>query len=233
MRSNHYYQHLLNAIAQESTLLAILIDPEKFDPLTTETFLSHIPFEATHLFVGGSTVPDTLTETVVMALKAVSNLPVFIFPGAASQVTEKADALLFLSLLSGDNPEYLIGQQVRAAAYLKTATLEVIPTGYLLLDGGQVSAVARVTQTKPMSQKNIEKIVHTAFAGQLMGAKLIYLEAGSGASMPVQPAIIKAVKQMVEIPIIVGGGIQTQVQKEAAYNAGANMIVMGTVFEEN
>ncbi|MGK0386457.1 MAG: phosphoglycerol geranylgeranyltransferase [Patiriisocius sp.] len=233
MRSTFYYQHLVNAITQECKLLAILIDPEKFDPLTAASFLSKIPTETTHLFVGGSTVPDTLTERVVIALKTVSDLPVFIFPGAASQITEKADALLFLSLLSGDNPAYLVGQQVRAAASLKTATLEVIPTSYLLLDGGQESAVARVTQTKPMSQNNIEKIVHTALAGQLMGAKLIYLEAGSGASVPVQPAIIKAVKQMVEIPIIVGGGIKTQVQKEAAYDAGANMIVMGTVFEEN
>ncbi|MGJ8665603.1 MAG: geranylgeranylglyceryl/heptaprenylglyceryl phosphate synthase [Patiriisocius sp.] len=232
MRSTFQYTHLISEIKKGKQLLAILIDPEKFDPSTSKAFLKTIPSKTTHLFVGGSTVPKGFTEKVILSLKVETQLPIFIFPGDASQISPKADALLFLSLVSGNNPEYLIGQQKRAAAKLIDSQLEVIPTGYLLIDGGNDSAVAKVTVTKPMPQENIEEIVSTALAAQLMGAKLLYLEAGSGARKPVALQIIKAVKNALDIPIIVGGGIRTTEQQMLSYDAGASMVVMGTVFEK-
>jgi len=177
-------------------------------------------------------VPKNLTKEVVLTLKERTPLPIFIFPGDVNQISFNADALLFLSLLSGNNPEYLIGQQIKAAAKLKNQPLEIISTGYILIDGGNKSAVASVTNTSPLLQNNIKLIVNTALAGQLMGAKLVYLEAGSGAKTPVSIEIITEVKKVLGIPLIVGGGIRTETQKENAYNAGADMVVMGTVFEE-
>jgi putative glycerol-1-phosphate prenyltransferase len=232
MRATKIYSDIREQLIRGAKLLAILIDPEKFETSTTSSFLKTIPLETTHLFLGGSTVPEKLMEQLIDSLKGLTKLPLVLFPGAASQISEKADALLFLSLLSGNNPEYLIGQQKVAAAQLMTSKLEVIPTGYLLIDGGNESAVARVTTTRPMSQSAVKDIVNTALAAELMGAKCVYLEAGSGANIPVSSQIIKAVKKVLTIPLIVGGGIRTQAQKELSYNAGADMIVMGTVFEK-
>ena len=225
------YSEIFSASLENRKLIAILIDPEEFTIETTSEFLKQIPPETTHVFVGGSTVPNGATEAVVTALKFQTEKPIILFPGDVSQLTPKADALLFLSLLSGDNPEYLIGQHVKAVSKVRDSGLLVIPTAYLLLDGGHQSAVARVTGTTPMSQENVQIIVDTAKAGELLGMKLIYLEAGSGAKNPVSEAIIRAVKNEINIPLIVGGGIRTESQKQAAYQAGATMVVMGTQFE--
>ncbi|MAZ72708.1 MAG: geranylgeranylglyceryl/heptaprenylglyceryl phosphate synthase [Flavobacteriaceae bacterium] len=229
--SKSIYQEILFASRENRKLLAILIDPEEFNSATTSEFLKQIPPETTHIFVGGSTVTNGATETVVTALKFQTSMPVVLFPGDVSQLTPKADALLFLSLLSGTNSEYLIGQHVQAVSKLRGNDLAVISTGYLLIDGGTTSAVARVTNTNPLSQNNVQKIVDTAKAGELLGMKLIYLEAGSGAKTPVSDTIITAVKNEINIPLLVGGGIKTERQKQAAYQAGANMVVMGTHFE--
>lgn len=226
-----YYRSLLESLEADKKQLAILIDPEKFEKAAAAGFLENIPPETTHIFVGGSTDYNFKTENVVQELKQNTQLPIVLFPGDHSQITPRADALLFLTLLSGRNAEYLIGQQVKAVASLKQTSLEIMATGYILIDGGNHSAVARVTNTEPLSQDNIEAIVHTALAGQYMGVKLIYLEAGSGAVYPVKPALIQAVKKVIQIPLIVGGGIRTQKQKEQAYEAGADMVVMGTIFE--
>lgn len=226
-----FYTSLLKSIIDGEKLLAVLIDPEKFDIENISTFLKNIPIETTHLFVGGSTVHNGETDSVVKELKRYSDFPVFLFPGDYSHLTPAADALLFLSLLSGRNAEYLVGQQVKSIATLKNYSLEIIPTGYVLIDGGNFSSVSRVTATEPLSQNDIETIVHTALAGQYMGARMIYLEAGSGAKFPVSPEIIREVKKVLNIPLIVGGGIRNTTQKEEAYEAGADMIVMGTVFE--
>ena len=217
---------------KEKKSLAILIDPDKFSTSDTASFLQQLPTETTHLFVGGSTDANGHTEATVKALKNHSQLPVILFPGDHTQITKFADAILFLSLLSGRNPEYLVGQQLKAVEKLKESKLEVIPTGYILVDGGTESAVARVSNTKPLSQDAVSTIVHTAMAGEFMGAKLIYLEAGSGAINQVRPEIISEVKKAINIPLIVGGGIKTEAQKQAAYKAGADLIVMGTAFEK-
>ncbi len=226
-----FYKSFLKSIAEKEQQLAILVDPDKFDISETKSFLNKIPKETTHLFVGGSTVANGETEETVKALKAKTRLPIFLFPGDHSHITALADALLFLTLLSGRNAEYLVGQQVKSISKLKNSALEIISTGYILIDGGNNSSVSKVTNTEPLPQENIENIVHTALAGQFMGAKLIYLEAGSGAKFPLNPDVISEVKKAINIPLIVGGGIKTEAQKNAAYNAGADMIVMGTKFE--
>ncbi|MHA6279255.1 phosphoglycerol geranylgeranyltransferase [Salinimicrobium sp. CAU 1759] len=214
-------------------LLAVLIDPEKFDPASTKEFLRKIPFLTTHIFIGGSTVTPEDLENCTKAIKAETELSVVLFPGDHRQVSDKADALLFLSLLSGRNPDYLIGQQVRSVPLIRKTQLEVIPTAYLLIDGGKECAVERVSETRPLSQDKISEIVDTALAGFYAGKKLIYLEAGSGALNPVSSEIISAVKEAVDVPVIVGGGIRSSKQLSHAYAAGADLVVIGTAFENN
>ena len=231
--SQTHYQTFLNLISKKKNALAILIDPDKFNISETKLFLNRIPKKTTHLFVGGSTVDKGSTQTAVLAIKMHSNLPVFLFPGDYQQITQAADVLLFLSLLSGRNAEYLVGQQVKAVSNLVNTNIEIIPTGYILVDGGNESAVARISNTLPMSQENVNGIIDTAIAGQYMGASLIYLEAGSGAKYPVQPHLIERVKSVLNVPLIVGGGIKTELQMEEAYDAGANMIVMNSLFRNH
>lgn len=230
--SETLYQDILNDRLQGKKALAVLVDPEKFIVEQVSEFLQKLPTETTHFFVGGSTVLDGQTERVVKALKRSTSLPVILFPGSYEQITEAADGILFLSLLSGRNPDYLIGQQVKAVPFLTDSSLEIIPTAYVLIDGGQDSAVARVSKTSPIQQTQVETILNTALAGQYMGAKMIYLEAGSGAKTPVAAKIISKVKKAIKIPLLVGGGIRTEEQRLQAYDAGADLVVMGTVFEE-
>lgn len=228
------YQNIVSAKKEGKKLLAVLIDPEKID-------LKHIPcfFEkihnsiATHIFVGGSTDKDNQTESVVMAVKKETNLPIILFPGDVSQITNKADGILFLSLLSGRNPEYLIEQQIKAAPILKNAPLEIIPTGYILIDGKKETATQKVSNTKPISQEKTTRILHTSLAGEFSGKQLIYLEAGSGATQVVSQNIIEMVSNKITVPLIVGGGIHTKKQLENAFNAGADIVVIGTAFEKD
>lgn len=238
----HLYKDIISAKAKNEKLLAILIDPEKFEienagvyderSRSAEAYLQKLPIQTTHLFVGGSTDSNNETEAVVNLLKQHTALPILLFPGSHLQVTNAADGILFLSLISGRNPEYLIGQQVAAAPIVARTNLEVIPTGYILIDGHTETAVARVSETQPMAQDNIQSIVETALAGQYLGKKCIYLEAGSGAQIPVSTAVIQAVQNAIEIPLIVGGGIRTESTMQAAYAMGADMVVIGTAFEE-
>lgn len=188
---------------------------------------------ATHIFVGGSDVEANVTEAMVIEIKKHTTLPIILFPGDVTQLTNEADALLFLSLISGRNPEYLIGKHIEAVPKLKEMQLEVIPTGYVLIENGKITSVEKVTKTKPLKREEIQTIVNTAKAGELLGMKLIYLEAGSGALLTVNAEIIQAVKQNLEIPLIVGGGIKSKAQVQTAYDAGADVVVIGTAFEEN
>ena len=225
---------LNNQIISGQKPLAVLIDPDKMEIEQLPAFLHHVHQSvATHIFLGGSTDKASKTNSLAKAIKSQSHLPLILFPGDVSQITAHADALLFLSLISGDNPEYLIKKQVEAVSKLRHSKMEVISTGYLLIENGKTTSVEKVTGTKPMSRNNIQLIVDTAKAGELLGMKLIYLEAGSGAVHPISEAIIKAVKSELNIPVIVGGGIKTKNQLDAAYNAGADMVVIGTAFEEN
>ena len=214
-------------------LLAILLDPDKVDLNKVEEIVENIKaLEVDFILVGGSVVTAHKTQNLVAKLKKITSIKIILFPGDVSQISEQADALLFLSLLSGNNPEYLVNQHIKAASKLKETHLEVIPTAYILIDGGTVSSVQKQSQTQPLNPNDIDKIYHTALAGQLMGKKLVYLEAGSGAKNPIPEKVISSVSSL-EIPIIVGGGIRSLNQIKLAYQSGANLVVIGTAFEEN
>ncbi|MCL4128845.1 UNVERIFIED_CONTAM: hypothetical protein GTU68_057882, partial [Idotea baltica] len=228
-------QHIISASQQSKKLLAILLDPDKITLEAQSIFelTSKINNKADFIFVGGSTVNQGVTEKLVEFLKENTRLPIILFPGDYTQVSNIADAILFLSLLSGDNPEYLIHQQIKSIPKLRNTALEVISTGYILIDGGVETAVQRVSNTKPIPQDEVELIINTALAGQYAGKHLIYLEAGSGASQVVDLEIITKVKTALRIPLIVGGGIRTKEQLKNAYNAGADLVVIGTAFEQD
>ncbi len=231
---NTLYTDITSRISKGEKLLAVLIDPDKMAPVNITKFIAKVNASiATHIFVGGSEVKGSLTDTLVLEIKKNTTLPVMLFPGDVTQLTPHADALLFLSLISGRNPDYLIGKHVEAVSKLRTMDLEVIPTGYLLIENGKKTSVERVTNTKPLAINNVKSIIDTAKAGEYLGMKLIYLEAGSGATRPIDLKIIKKVKAHLTIPLIVGGGIKTKLQLQNAYNSGADLVVIGTAFEEN
>lgn len=215
-------------------LLAILIDPEKVSVENCLNLIHKINNSpATHVFVGGSTYNGTHVDDLIQKLKSNIKLPILLFPGNPSQISDKADGVLFLNLISGRNPNYLIEHQVNAVPILEKTNLEIIPTAYILVENGKETAVERVSQTKPLDRNNIDYICQTAKAGEYMGNQLIYLEAGSGAIKAIPIAMIEAVSKKINIPLIVGGGIRSKNAIERAFNAGADMVVIGTVFEKN
>ncbi|MBS7229992.1 geranylgeranylglyceryl/heptaprenylglyceryl phosphate synthase [Flavobacterium psychroterrae] len=225
---------ILEAKSNGQKLLAILLDPDKIVWENLDHLLLKInQSPATHVFVGGSIVESTILEDLISALKQKTNLPVVIFPGNPSQISPQADAILFLSLLSGRNPDYLIEYQVQAAPILKKTNLEVISTGYILIESGNETAVARVSKTKPLNRDNFDLVLATAQAGEMLGNQLIYLEAGSGAKKPVPLKMIQLIAQNINIPIIVGGGIVDLHGIQNAHNAGADLVVIGTAFEND
>lgn len=228
------YNEILKAKEIGQKLLAVLIDPEKIQIENIHDFIKLVNQSiATHIFVGGSTDRDNQIEDVVLEIKKFTILPVILFPGDFNQITSKADGVLFLSLLSGRNPEYLIEQQVQSALIVKESKLEVIPTGYILIDGGKKTTVERISKTIPIPQSDSKLILKTALAGEFSGKKVIYLEAGSGASVTVNKTIIKEVSENITIPLIVGGGIKNIHQLNFAYNSGADLVVIGTAFEND
>lgn len=231
---NTIYQNITTSISESKKLLAVLIDPDKMKVENVSIFISKVNTSvATHIFVGGSEVEEDVTETLVVEIKKYTNLPVVLFPGDVIQITDKADGILFLSLISGRNPDYLIGKHVEAVSSLKSSKLEVIPTGYILIENGKQTSVERVSETKPIRRGATQTIIDTAKAGEFLGMKLIYLEAGSGAIHPIESKIIQKVKNELNIPLIVGGGIRSKVELESAFNAGADLVVIGTAFEDN
>ena len=212
---------------------ALLIDPDKSDEQYLEKcVLLATEAKAKFILVGGSLVFNPLAP-VFQNLRNMTDLPLVLFPGSALQVCSAADSILFLSLISGRNPEYLIGNHVVAAPFVKKHDLEVIPTGYMLIDGGQTTAVEYVSQTKPIPANKPDLAVATAMAGEMLGHKLIYMDAGSGALNPISQQIISAVSKSIGVPLIVGGGIRTSTDVLAAYEAGADIIVIGNKVEEN
>jgi len=227
-------QQILEAKSNGQKLLAVLLDPDKIVLENINHLIEKInQSPATHIFVGGSIVQNTILEELITALQQKTNLPVILFPGDPSQISPKADGILFLSLLSGRNPDYLIEYQVQAAPILKKTNLEVISTGYILIESGNETAVARVSKTKPLSRENLDLVLATAQAGEMLGNQLIYLEAGSGAKQSVPTKMIELVAQNIQIPVIVGGGIVDLHGIQKAYKAGADLVVIGTAFENN
>ena len=228
------YNDILKSKANNQKLLAILLDPDKIDLSTTKTLIEKInQSPATHIFIGGSQVNNNILDELILRLKQNCSLPKLLFPGNPSQISDKADGILFLSLISGRNPDYLIEHQVNAVPTLKKTNLEIISTGYILIESGKTTAVERVSQTKPLFKSNPNYILQTAQAGEMLGNKLIYLEAGSGADFAIPKEIITLVSKNIQIPLIVGGGIKSLSEIEKAYSAGADLVVIGTAFEND
>lgn len=234
IKMQNLYQNILQAKKDNQKLLAILIDPEKVSIEQVGILCEKIKASpATHIFVGGSTFSGTHLDLLIATLKKEAQLPVLIFPGHPSQISNEADGILFLSLLSGRNPQYLIEHHINSVEVLEKSNLEIIPTGYLLIDGGKETAVQRVSQTQPIENTNIELAYKTAKAGEFLGKKLIYLEAGSGAHQHVSLKMIRYVAQNIKIPLIVGGGIRSMKTIQEVYEAGADLVVIGTAFEND
>ncbi len=218
---------------QSRKLFAILVDPDKHDGESLQQLAGMANDSAIDfILVGGSLVSGSVDETV-HALKRKTILPILLFPGNILQISPHADGILLLSLISGRNPDFLIGNHVIAAPVLKKTNLEVIPTGYILIENGRTTSVEYVSNTKPIPADKIDLTVATAMAGEMLGHKLLYLEGGSGALKPVNSGMIREVKKNIAIPLIVGGGIHTTDQLRQIYDAGADIIVVGSVLEED
>lgn len=228
------YQNILRAKSINKKLLAILLDPDKLDLATIDILVSKInQSPATHVLVGGSCFEGTHLDEILINLSQKTSLPILLFPGNPSQISTNADGILFLMLLSGRNPDYLVEHQINAVPILEKTNLEIISTGYILIESGGETAVERVSKTKPMLRNNIGYIAQTAKAGELIGNKLIYLEAGSGAQNAVPAEIIAIVSKQISVPLLVGGGIRSKEGIEKAFAAGADMVVIGTAFEND
>ena len=234
------YPNLLKDKETQKKLLAILLDPDKIDLANVELIIKKIAQSpATHIFIGGSTIENNILDELILKIRQTSiflgweTLPIVLFPGNPSQISAQADGILFLSLISGRNPDFLIEHQVNAVSSLKQMDLEVISTGYILIESWTQTAVERVSKTKPLNRNNIQYVVQTAQAGEMLGNKVIYLEAGSGAKQAVPMQMIEQVAQNIKIPLIVGGGIVDLKEIQDAYDSGADLVVIGTAFENN
>lgn len=228
------YNEILQSKIQGKKLLAILLDPDKVALDSLENIIPKInQSPATHIFIGGSLVLTNTIDVIIRELKEKTKFPIVLFPGNPSQISIEAHGILFLTLLSGRNPDFLIEHQVKAAPILKKSNLEIISTGYILIESGNQTAVASVSKTIPLPRHNTEIAVATSLAGEFLGNKLIYLEAGSGAELPVPLDTISLVSKNIKIPLIVGGGIKNIQGIKDAYTAGADLVVIGTAFEND
>ncbi len=228
------YDQIIAKKQQRKKQLAILVDPDKtFGKDLERLTIAAQRHKVDYFFVGGSLITDGDLSACVRLIKNNCTIPVVLFPGGVDQIDPNADALLFLSLISGRNPELLIGHHVTAAPLLMDRKLEVIPTGYILIESGAVTTVQYVSNTLPIPANKTEIAAATALAGELLGLKLIYAEAGSGAKNPVSIEMIKAIREHLTIPLIVGGGIRTPEKVAANFKAGADLIVIGNSLEKN
>jgi phosphoglycerol geranylgeranyltransferase len=214
--------------------IAVLVDPDKVDDPSRLLHLINLASEncVDFFFVGGSLITSSNLSEVVRTIKENVSLPVILFPGNSMQIDPSADAILFLSLISGRNPELLIGQHVIAAPVLRKTNLEVIPTGYVLINSGKITSVAYISNTMPIPDDKYALGACTALAGEMLGLQLIYLDAGSGAEKEVSARMISTVRKSVSIPLIVGGGINTAQKAITALEAGADLIVIGNALEK-
>lgn len=213
--------------------LALLIDPDKHstESVTLVARLAEA-LKIDYIFVGGSILMANIEHTIQF-IKGYYNGPVLLFPGNSCQVTHNADGILFLSLISGRNAEFLIGNHVVSAPQIKQIGLEVIPTGYILIDCGKTTSVEYMSNTRPIPAEKVDIAIATAMAGEMLGLKCLYLEGGSGANSIIPSSIIKGVKTTTQIPLIVGGGIRTDKHLLDIYEAGADIAVVGTAIEKD
>lgn len=229
---------LLNAIQDKRSKglksFAVLLDPDKLDKESCIKIINlAVESKIDYFFVGGSLITENNFSLIIKTIKANSNIPVLLFPGNALQIDTSADAILLLSLISGRNPEFLIGQHVVAAPILKTSKLQILSTGYMLVDCGKQTTVSYISNTTPIPHDKPAVAACTAMAGEMLGLKLIYMDGGSGAMYPVSPKMIAMVRKSIDLPLIVGGGINTKQKAIDALEAGADMIVIGNGIEKN
>ncbi len=227
------YKELVDKRKRKEKSFAVLVDPDKADKEYINKIVE-LSLEASvdYFFVGGSLVVVDRVNECIQQIKSLCDIPVVLFPGSPSQVSKYADALLYLSLISGRNPELLIGQHVVSAPFIKSSGLEVIPTGYIVVDGGAPTSVSYISNTAPVPADKSDIAACTAMAGEMLGLKIIYMDAGSGAKNPVKAEMIEKVANNIDIPLIVGGGIKTPEKAVENCNAGADVIVVGNAIEK-
>ncbi len=228
----NYIYHTITS--SKSKQLALLIDPDKHSTASAIAIGEQAQKAQVDLiFVGGSLMISNHLDEIIASLKTTFSGSIILFPGNTTQISAQADGILFLSLISGRNADFLIGSQVVAAPILKQTQLEILSTGYMLIDGGKTTTAHYMSQTMPIPSDKADIAACTAMAGEMLGMKLIYMDAGSGALTPISPAMITMVKKTISVPLIIGGGIRSKEQAMAAAQAGADIIVIGNIIEEN
>ena len=231
--NDQLYKELVEAKLRGEKKFAVLIDPDKLrlDSLDQVIQLA-IGAKVDYFFIGGSLIVNNMLDEVIEKIQKACSIPTILFPGNSYQLSYKADAILFLSLISGRNPELLIGNHVLSAPYLKISPLEIISTGYMLIDGGVATTVQYISNTSPIPSNKEDIAVSTALAGEMLGLKQIFLDAGSGAKNCVPLEMIESVSGAIDIPVIVGGGISSGKQAKSMADAGADVIVVGNAIEK-
>lgn len=233
-QQNNLYARLQEAKRLGEKKFAVLLDPDKLRLKKLEQTLDlALECGVDYFFIGGSLVVNNMLDALLTNIRQRCDIPLILFPGNSFQLSYRADALLFLSLISGRNPELLIGQHVISAPFLKMSPLEIISTGYMLIDGGVTTSVQYMSNTYPIPAAKDDIAVCTALAGEMLGLKLMYLDAGSGALNPVSESMIEAVSSAIQVPLIVGGGIRTPEKVAANLKAGADVIVVGNALEKD
>ncbi len=231
---NNIYQSLINRKSQSKKSFAVLVDPDKVNDNSVEDLIQlSLDAKVDYFLVGGSLVISNYLDECVQLIKRNCNIPVILFPGSPSQVSKYADALLYLSLISGRNPELLIGQHVVSAPFVKKSGLEIMSTGYMVIDGGAPTTVSYISNASPLPADKNEIAMCTAMAGEMLGMKLIYMDAGSGAKNAISETMIEKVTACIEVPLIVGGGITTAEKAYLNCKAGADVIVVGNAIEKD
>jgi phosphoglycerol geranylgeranyltransferase len=232
--TNRIYQSLLQHKEKGQKSFAVLIDPDKVTVEKIDELLAlAIQAGVDYFLVGGSLVVTNRLDEVVQQIKNNCDIPVILFPGSPSQITPYADALLYLSLISGRNAELLIGQHVISAPFVKQSRLEIISTGYMVIDGGAPTTVSYISNAAPIPADKNEIAMCTAMAGEMLGMKLIYMDAGSGAKRPITEGMIEKVAQIIEVPLVIGGGITDPEKAYLNCKAGADVIVIGNAIEKD
>ena len=228
------YQGMVGKKQKGQKSFAVLIDPDKADKaLLDELVELSIRSQVDYLLVGGSLVISNRLNECILHIKSACNIPVILFPGSASQVSAHADALLYLSMISGRNPELLIGQHVVSAPFVKQSGLEIMSTGYMVIDGGAPTTVSYISNATPIPADKSEIAMCTAMAGEMLGMKLIYMDAGSGARKAITEQMIERVASCIEIPLLVGGGIHSPEKAYLNCKAGADIVVIGNAIEKD
>ena len=228
------YQGMVGKKQKGQKSFAVLIDPDKVDTALLDQLISlSLRAHVDYLLVGGSLVISNHLSECILHIKRHCDIPVILFPGSASQVSRHADALLYLSMISGRNPELLIGQHVVSAPFVRQSGLEIMSTGYMVIDGGAPTTVSYISNAAPIPSDKNEIAMCTAMAGEMLGMKLIYMDAGSGARKPIAEQMIEKVASCIEVPLIVGGGIHDPEKAYRNCKAGADLIVVGNAIEKD